>query len=103
MHKLTDTLAAKVAIAVNVETDVVQPIQIVEGEPIKLVCPFASTGKHWYDMKMAADIAEDFLATQPWWVVVVAVQFADGLCCYYADFKRYNAEWTQKPIGNRKG
>ncbi len=44
---------------------------------------------------MAAAIAEDFLATQPWWVCVVSVAFADGRVFWYADFKRYNAEWTR--------
>ena len=94
MHQLTETLAAKVAIAVNI-TDVA-PIQIVAGEPIRLICPFAATGRKSFDLPMAAAIAEDYLATQPWWVVVVAVEFADGRGFYYADFKRYNAEWTQK-------
>ena len=98
MHQLTDTLAAKVAVAVNVETEDARPIQIREGlkdEPVKLVCPFAATGKRQHDQKMAAAIAEDFLATQPWWVCVVAVEFAGGCVFWYTDFKRYNAEWTR--------
>lgn len=93
MHQLTDTLAAKVAIAVNLES--VAPIQIVEGEPVRLVCPFASTGLRATDLRMAAAIADDYLATQPIWLVVVAVQFADGLTVYRADFKRYNA-WVSQ-------
>ena len=93
MHYLTDTLAAKVAIAINLEA--VAPIQIVEGEPVRLVCPFASTGKRQFDLQVAAAIADDFLATQPIWMVVVAVQFADGLTVYRADFKRYNA-WVSQ-------
>jgi hypothetical protein len=50
MHHLTDTLAAKVAIAVNLEA--VAPIQIIEGEPVRLVCPFASTGLRATDLKV---------------------------------------------------
>lgn len=95
MHRLTDTLAAKVALAVNVETEVAQPIQIVAGEPIKLICPFASTGKRQFDLQMAAAIADEYLATQPVWEVVAIVQFADGLTVYRADFSRYNA-WVEK-------
>ncbi len=89
MHQLTDTLAAKVCLAVN--ADAVAPIQIVEGEPVRLICPFASTGKRQFDLSMAAAIADDYLASQPCWLVVVAVQFADGLVVYRADFTRYNA------------
>lgn len=93
MHQLTVTLAAQVAVAVNIES--VEPIYIVEGEPIRLICPFASTGKRQFDLQMAAAIADDYLATQPIWLVVVAVQFADGLTVYRADFKRYNA-WVSQ-------
>ncbi len=91
MHQLTETLAAKVAIAVN-SADVA-PIQIVADEPIRLVCPFASTGRKPFDLAMAAAIADDYLATQPCWVCVIAVEFADGRTVYHADFTRYNA-WT---------
>lgn len=97
MHQLTDTLAAQVAIAVNVETEDARPIQIVEGvkdEPIKLVCPFAATGKRQYDLQMAAAIADDYLVGRPVWEVVVVVQFADGLTVYRADFRRYN-RWVE--------
>ena len=99
MHHLTDTLAAKVAVAVNVEPESVRPIQIVEGterEPIRLICPFASTGRRQYDLPMAAAIADEYLATQPVWEVVAIVQFADGLTVYRADFSRYNA-WISQP------
>lgn len=98
MHKLTDTLAAKVAVAVNVETDEAQPIQIVESvgnEPVRLICPFASTGRRQHDLRMAAAIADDFIATQPEWRVVVVVEFADGLTVYRADFRRYN-RWVEQ-------
>lgn len=91
MHHLTDTLAAKVAIAVNVEMEEARPIQIVAGEPIKLRCAFASTGKRQYDLQMAAAIADDYLATRPIWEVVVVVQFADGYAVLRGDFSRYNA------------
>jgi hypothetical protein len=92
MHHLTDTLAAKVAIAVNTET--VAPIHIIEGEPVRLVCPFASTGLRATDLKMASAIADDFLATQPPWLIVVAVQFADGYTVLRADLTRYN-QWVE--------
>ena len=96
MHKLTDTLAAKVAVAVN--TEAVQPLYIVEGkdtEPVRLICPFASTGRRQHDLRMAADIADDYLATQPEWRVVVIVQFADGYTVHRADFRRYN-RWVEQ-------
>jgi hypothetical protein len=95
MHQLTDTLAARVAIAVNIATEDARPIQIVEGEPVRLLCPFASTGKRQFDLQMAAAIADDYLATQPIWLVVVAVQFADGYTVLRADFSRYNA-WVSQ-------
>lgn len=98
MHQLTDTLAAKVAVAVNIETEEARPIQIREGagnEPVKLICPFASTGRRQYDLQMAAAIADEYLATRPIWEVVAVVQFADGLTVYRADFSRYNA-WVEQ-------
>lgn len=96
MHQLTDTLAARVATAINAPE--VQPLYIVEGkdsEPVKLVCPFASTGKRQHDLRMAADIADDYLATQPEWRVVVIVQFADGHTVHRADLRRYN-RWVEQ-------
>lgn len=98
MHHLTDTLAAQVAVAVNIEPEDARPIQIVEGPghaPIRLVCPYAATGRRQYDLQMAAAIADDYLATRPVWEVVAVVQFADGLTVYRADFSRYNA-WVSQ-------
>ena len=97
MHQLTDTLAAQVAVAVNIEADDARPIQIVEGAasaPVKLICPFAATGRRQYDLQMAAAIADDYLVGRPVWEVVVVVQFADGLTVYRADFRRYN-RWVE--------
>lgn len=97
MHELNTALAAQVAVAVNVETEDARPIQIMEGAgnaPVRLICPFAATGRRQYDLQMAAAIADDYLTERPVWEVVVIVQFADGLTVYRADFRRYN-RWVE--------